>query len=303
LFYDSLCHISSLIMIRNHGAAALSILASVCSHGFGPASVYAKDMIEIHAVTEIGEDAVPPLIIEIDFAGINGTEAHKESKYFSFSAEFERGVLDASGKRGMPALNLVLVPITRELVHIKIGEDGESKFSREILKTQFRREANLGLQGSVSIYPIGWVWDGESKISESKSLARLSKFYNLAVDLIGMGFLSTTHGGTLPNVQMGNIEFQGGVGLDLTDQLELRLSVGAEAHGGVGSYASGNSRAQAGFGSLSSVYAELDAGLQTMRGHYAAFVISEYQRFDAFGRFDNPGLDEILVRVGIKGSW
>jgi hypothetical protein len=288
------CQFRSLILSLLCCALGLSALT--------PIAAIAQDMIEVRAVTEMGEESVPPLIVEVDFNGVAGTGAHRDSRYFSFSAEFERGLMDVDGKMGFPALNLVVVPLTRELAHQKAGENGESSFSREMLKTQFRREANLGLQGSVSIYPLGWAWEGESKLSNGNQVERFKKFYNLAVDLIGVGYLATANGGKLPNVQAGKVEFQGGLGFDLTESMDLKIMIGGEAHGGLGAYRN-SGRTQAGFGSLSSVYAEWDAGLQTLMGHYTAFVITEYQRFDVLGRFDNPGIGEVLLRAGFKGSW
>jgi hypothetical protein len=164
----------------------------------------------------------------------------------------------------------------------------------------------MGMAGSATVSMVGWNREYEARLSPAnkiKMLEKISKFYEVAVDVLGLGYMGFNNHETLGGVQLGRVELSAGLSWDVAKPFTVRLSVGGEGEAMVGAAGGGGISTQASLGLQAGVFAKLELILNTLYGHYSVFLTSEYERIDLINRADNPGNPEFHLRVGIHGEW
>lgn len=169
------------------------------------------------------------------------------------------------------------------------------------LRTQFRRDVDLGSDGALTVHAVGLeIEDGPGKENALEpgtvGLSIDALDFRLAVDLIGLSYMNgTEEGQEFLGLSIFDVEGEIGGNADVRFNPALAMRIEAVYIGGQYGVAGGSSTA---FGE-SEVYSSLSAILQTLYGDYGVFVKTGTR---ASFMPENERSYKYL-KVGISGRW
>lgn len=257
-------------------AAALAVILSLPAVA-GPNH---PESTMISVGSEAVESAPPRLIIAVKIAGsdVDGL------KYFSVA--LEAGFDDRDETDGVPYLHLDVVPIAG----IPAG--------LHVLRTEIRRDVDLGIDSSISIHAIGWEFqdEGAALAPHAAGFALDLLDVRLAVDLIGFRFFNpASFGQEFAGAQLLQVEAEIGGSMDVHFGGDYGLNIKAVYLGVRGG------AAVAGQTWLydSERFSAIQAAIETAYGSYGVGAEAGIRSLE----LDAARKETRYVRVTFNGTW
>lgn len=241
-------------------------------------------MIQVSAGAVIYGEGLPQLLVEVEFAGVNGSGKNANKTYFWVDAETHVQASSDEGGASIPMVELNIVPVTVN------GPQADLRY----FPISILRYLDLGINTSVTVRVIGWKFDQTKPIATIGAFKRLSAFAEMTVDVLGARYLNFANDRAFLGAQIADVDLEGGLAWDLGRSISLRLCFGGEESASAGM--TGNSVA---FTMSSELYGKLELLMKTLRGDFSVFTQGEYERLDvaSASSFD-AGEYELIVGVG-----
>jgi len=183
---------------------------------------------------EFGHQGSVDILVAATYRGheAHTSDHHVSYRYFWVTAQALIAPRADSLGTVIPSFSLNIVPVTK----VSTSHEGVTRTVR-YLPSQISRDVVAGIRGNVTVQAIGWSRYSEAPLVGEYSeheLARVVRFAQIAVDVVGLRFAGLSDQGIFVGGQLGSAQAQAGLAWNLDQKVSLRFALGARGNTGAG---------------------------------------------------------------------